>query len=333
MRKSTKAANPTLDVYPIKNDSVCLDIVLGTNLFKGKSISVPIYEEESPYMPVFEKGYVFDPNSLIAVVNFLANPLGDALYLFGPSGCGKTSVVSQVASLLGWPMIQTTLNGRFELADLIGHPTICGDQVMYVHGPLARAMKYGYILVLNEIDLADPSELAGLNDVLEGRALVVVQNDGEIIEPHPNFRLVATANTRGGGEAHNYCGTQILNSAFLDRFRFIPCTYMSAETETKVLKKAYPELTKQFCEALVRVASEVRDSNLNCTTKHIYMSVPMSPRALLRWAGLVTKYKNVENPVDLALEHAFTARMSKDESTYVHRLYRDVSGENMVIFE
>ena len=64
----------------------------------------------------------------------------------------------------------------------------------FQYGPLAKAMKYGHVLVLNEIDLADAGELAGLNDVLEGRPLVLADNAGEIIHPHPLFRVVATAN-------------------------------------------------------------------------------------------------------------------------------------------
>ena len=46
-----------------------------------------------------------------------------------------------------------------------------GEQpsVKFIYGPLARAMKSGGILLLNEVDLCDPAQLSGLNDVLEGR--------------------------------------------------------------------------------------------------------------------------------------------------------------------
>lgn len=322
----------TKDAYADSNEMFNVDKLLGTDIFGRREIQLPVYSKVTPYTAKVQPNYVFDNDSLTAIVNFLANPLGDALYLFGPSGCGKTSAINQVAALFGWPIVQMTLNGRFEVADLIGHPTICGEQVVFVHGPLARAMKYGYILILNEIDLADPSELAGLNDVIEGRALVVVQNNGEVIEPHPNFRLVVTANTRGTGDGNAYCGTQMLNMAFLDRFRFIACSYMRTSVEAELLHRSFPILTEDFCLALVRVANEIRDSHLNYSTKHIYITVPMSTRALMRWAGLVCCYKDAMHPVDLALDQAFCSRISEDESTFVHRLYRDVSGEKMKIF-
>ncbi len=48
----------------------------------------------------------------------------------------------------------------------------------FVYGPLALAVKYGHLLIINEMDLAEPAELAGLNDILEGAPLVIAQNGG-----------------------------------------------------------------------------------------------------------------------------------------------------------
>ena len=86
----------------------------------------------------------------------------------------------------------------------------------FQYGPLAVAMKYGHVLVLNEVDLADAGELAGLNDTLEGRPLVLAENAGEIIHPHPMFRVICTANSSGAGDnSGRYVGVQQQNLAFL----------------------------------------------------------------------------------------------------------------------
>jgi cobaltochelatase CobS len=88
-------------------------------------------------------------------------------------------------------------------------------------GPLAVAMREGHLLLINEVDLADPAELAGLNDVLEGRPLVITQNGGEIIKPHPMFRVVVTGNSTGSGDASGlYQGVMMQNLAAMDRYRF-----------------------------------------------------------------------------------------------------------------
>ncbi len=70
----------------------------------------------------------------------------------------------------------------------------------FMYGPLAVAMREGHLLLINEVDLADPAELAGLNDVLEGRPCDRSEWR-EIIKPHPMFRVVVTGNSTGSGDA------------------------------------------------------------------------------------------------------------------------------------
>ena len=46
-------------------------------------------------------------------------------------------------------------------------------------------MRYGAIILLNEIDLTSPEIAAGLNSVLDGSPLCIAENGGELIVPHP----------------------------------------------------------------------------------------------------------------------------------------------------
>lgn len=87
-----------------------------------------------------------------------------------------------------------------ELSDLVGQFVLIEGSTRFVHGPLAVALREGHLLLLNEIDLMDPAELAGLNDVIEGHPLVIPQNGGEVIRPHPKFRVFATGNSAGAGD-------------------------------------------------------------------------------------------------------------------------------------
>ncbi len=315
------------DFAPAGHREVDAGAAFGMEELRGTAIRTPVFDERCEYLAAVRENYVFDAPLLRFLLSFLGRPAGDALYLHGPSGCGKTSAVIQTAAVLRWPAVSLTLNGRFELADLIGHPAIVKDRLVFVHGPLARAMKHGYILVLNELDLADAAELSGLNDVLEGRSLVVIQNNGEVIRPHPDFRLIVTANTRGTGNRSSFHGTQLLNAAFLDRFIFVSCGYMPAERETSLLKKAVPGLSGDLVAGMVRVASEIRKSHAEPKPNHVYMSVPMSTRALVRWAELTAEYAYESNPAETAFVHAFAGRLSADERCYALRLRRDVMGD------
>lgn len=321
----------TRDGFPLSVRHADAGAEFGLKELKGVSLDVPVFTESCQYLPVPKDDYVFNPGLLRNILSFLGRSAGDALYLHGPSGCGKTSMVIQTAAVLKWPVVSLTVNGRFELADLIGHPTIVKNELVFVHGALARAMKYGYILILNEIDVADAAELSGLNDVLEGRSLVVIQNNGEVIKPHPCFRLVVTANTCGRGSRGTYHGTQLLNAAFLDRFRFIGCDYMSSEEELKLLKEVVPDMDEGLLSGMVKVASEIRKSHLDPMPNHVYMSIPMSTRALVRWAKLTAEYSSYESdPADAALVHAFTGRLSEEERAYVTRLKFDVMAGDTV---
>jgi cobaltochelatase CobS len=88
-------------------------------------------------------------------------------------------------------------------------------------GPLPLAMKYGWVYCADEYDFGMPSVLAAYQPVMEGKALIIKDAPPEwrVVDPHPNFRFVATGNTNGGGdETGLYQGTQIQNAANYSRF-------------------------------------------------------------------------------------------------------------------
>jgi len=55
--------------------------------------------------------------------------------------------------------------GGWKFADLVGHLTVKNGSMTFEYGPLALAMRYGAIILLNEIDLTSPEIAAGLNSV------------------------------------------------------------------------------------------------------------------------------------------------------------------------
>ena len=86
-----------------------------------------------------------------------------------------------------------------EFADLVGHCTVQKNNMTFEYGPLALAMRYGGLFLLNEIELTAPEVAAGLNSIVDGAPLCIVENGGERITPNPMFRLAATANSNGAG--------------------------------------------------------------------------------------------------------------------------------------
>ena len=188
-------------------------------IFSGKASGRKVtgYNTVSPFTPKVDSNYIFHESSRDVVVWFM-NP-SDPLYLFGPTGCGKTSLIKQLAAKLNYPVFELTGHSRLEYPDMVGHLSVDSGNMKFQYGPLALAMKFGGLFLLNEIDLLDPATAAGLNTILDGAPLCIPENNGELITPHANFRFAATANTNGASdETGLYQGTLRQNLAFLDRF-------------------------------------------------------------------------------------------------------------------
>ncbi|MEG6502967.1 AAA family ATPase [Desulfovibrio sp. 1188_IL3213] len=300
-------------------------------VFSGKPSGTTVrgYAAASAYTPAIDPDYIFHESSRDIVVWFV-NPQGlqEPLYVFGPTGCGKTSCIKQLAARLNYPVFEVTGHGRLEFADLVGHLTVKDGNMTFEYGPLALAMRYGAIILLNEIDLTSPEIAAGLNSVLDGSSLCVAENGGEIIPPHPMFRFVATANTNGAGDDTGlYQGTQRQNLAWLDRFIICEVGYPAADVEKKLLAQRFPSLPETLCATMVDYANEVRKlfmgeaSTGNLTNT---IEVTFSTRSLLRWGDLTVRFQPLAHrgiqPITYALDRALAYRASRETRAMLHEL-------------
>ena len=278
-------------------------------------------------IPIVDNNYVFELNVLNEVLLSLTSKEHDCLYLTGPSGCGKTSLVQQIAARLGWGVEQLTLCGKSDIDDLIGHSSLRRGHLCFEYGPLVRALRFGEILLLNEIDLMPPADLAVLNDVLEGRPLTVSANLGEVIKPHRDFRVVATANSKGSGDRRGfYNGVRLQNQAFLDRWRFIEMTYPSVRAESVILKKCCTNLPEETLNRLLKLAVELRrDSNEEEITSVTSLSAPFSTRSLIRVASIFEQCSDFVEPSRI-IDMGFGSRLPAVEREYVKRLCADIFG-------
>ena len=270
-------------------------------------------------VPKTDPLYVFPKEQLEDMLLFMAYPGGDGLYLSGPAGCGKTSAVINLCGHLHWGLTQVTVGSRTEAADLIGRPAIRNGQIEFEYGALVKAMRAGHVLLINEVDMMPPGELAALNDVLEGRPLTVTQHEGEVIEPSPWFRVVCTANSKGNGDG--YAGSRLLNSAFMDRFRVIDLDYPSPRAEETVLKLSAPALGEHALRSLMQLATELRRQSTDDNSTN-QLSAPFSTRALVRTASLIEKGL----PAQKAVELSFSSKLPRVEREYVFRLTSDIFG-------
>ena len=298
------------------------------DLFSGQPSGRMIRGFAAPclYTPTINPDYLFHDAMRELVVWFLSPT--DPLYVFGPTGSGKSSLVRQVAAKLNYPVFDITGHGRLEFADLAGHLTVDNGSMRYQYGPLALAMKFGGLFLLNELDLLDPSTAAGLNGVLDGEPLCLPENGGEIIPPHPMFRFVATANTNGGADQTGlYQGTLRQNLAFMDRFWLCEVGYPDAEAECKLLQRLTPDLPSEVLRTMVNYANQVRRLFAGQGDQQQpgeSIDVTFSTRTLIRWSQLTVGFQPLARqgikPVFHALDRALGFRATPSTRALLHEL-------------
>ena len=216
------------------------------------------------HVPEVDEGYVFLEELAKQVLISLKE--NEKVLLVGPTGVGKSTLIEQLAARLNWPVVRVAASGGLTESDLLGEWTVRKGETVFNYGFLPRAMKMGAICLIDEIDGIEPSVAFAIHQLMEDQGkLVLLQNGGEIIEPHENFRLVTTANSLGNGnESGLYSGTKVLNAAFLDRFAAVfRMSYMPADLEVEVIRARAPSCTKALAKKLVKVASDVREAKKN----------------------------------------------------------------------
>ena len=181
----------------------------------------------------------------------------------------------------------------------------------------------GAICLIDEVDGMEPSVAFAIHQLMEDQGkLVLLQNGGEIIEPHDNFRLVTTANTLGNGdESGLYTGTKVLNAAFLDRFAVVfRISYMPAGLEADVIRARVPECGVRLARKFVRVAADVREARENdqayCT---------FSTRRLI---DLARKNAQLGN-LSVALELAVLNRLQNEDRQVVFEICQRHLGDRL----
>lgn len=162
-------------------------------------------------------------------------------------------------------MRRVSLNGETCVADFVGHWTVNDQrQTVFVQGILPRAMAEGQILQLDEVDAMQPEIGFVLQQVLEPGGRLLLTDTGEEIAPHPEFRLVATANTLGfGSESGLYAsGTHVLNFSWLDRWDVVVhVDYLPAAAEVRLLQSRFSNLNGSLISALVQAANDLRKAH------------------------------------------------------------------------
>lgn len=179
------------------------------------------------------------------------------ILLVGPAGCGKTHLAGQVAEALGLTYAAISCTAGLSESALTGWLLPVGDagRFEYVTSPFVRAYEHGGLVLLDEIDAADPNVLLIINAALaNGRMTIPHRVGSPTVKRHPDFVCIAAANTYGHGADRVYAGRAQLDGALLDRFR---AGVVTLDYDAELEKQAAPEELIKWAHAVRATVSEL----------------------------------------------------------------------------
>ncbi|KAI9276342.1 P-loop containing nucleoside triphosphate hydrolase protein [Umbelopsis sp. AD052] len=197
----------------------------------------------------------------------------------GPTSSGKTSMVEYVAKRTGHRFVRINNHENTDLQEYLGTYISNADgKLVFQEGVLVEALRNGYWIVLDELNLAPSDVLEALNRLLDDNRELLIPETQEIVKPHPQFMLFATQNPAG-----LYGGRKALSRAFRNRFLELYFDDIpEAELETILSKRC--SMAPSYCKKLVQVYKalmERRQSTRIFEQKHGFITL----RDLFRWAG------------------------------------------------
>ena len=174
--------------------------------------------------------------------------------LTGEAGSGKTTIALNIAKEHEKEIFIISGSKQVTLSNLKGFISIDGK---YIPSQLRKAVEEGHYLLIDEIDAMDSNVLLSLNTIENG----IMEFPDKVINIHPDFRLIATANPM---EEHSiYTGRSKLDFSTLDRFYTVPITRDKALEKSLVSEETFKNISivrKLFKDNGISKPITMRDS-------------------------------------------------------------------------
>ena len=227
-------------------------------------------------------------------------------------------------------MVRVNLDAHVSRIDLVGKDAIVlkdGQQVTeFREGMLPWAIQRPIALVFDEYDAGRPDVMFVIQRVLESSGRLTLLDQNRVIRPNPWFRLFATSNTVGLGDATGlYHGAQQINQAQLDRWNVVATlNYLDHDVEAEIVAAKVPEWQdaegRRTIAAMVRVADMTRNAFMNGD-----ISTVMSPRTVITWA----QNTQIFGDIGAAFRLTFLNKCDELERPTIAEFYQRAFGEDL----
>ncbi len=272
-----------------------------------------------------------------------------ALLLTGETGVGKDRLVTQLCAQTNRPLVRVNFGAGTTYADLVGEyaPNEAADEIRvtqieqladehdigiteaaqlvgaehafeFTPGILYRAVEQGWTFVADELNAAGPAATMPLHGLTERTGQLVVKATAEVLDPHPEFRFVATMNPP------RYAGTSPLNDAFRSRFWELSIEYLSPPAERRLLYETTElrrgiDRDERIAERLTELAA-----NLRMSYRDRDIATPTSHRETIKVGRLITEFEM--SPIQAA-KQVFETRATLEDRNAVAKAIESVRWE------
>lgn len=235
---------------------------------------------KGPFTPEAQPHYIITPFIEKNLKNLLraSSTRRFPILLQGPTSAGKTSMVEYLAKISGNKCVRINNHEHTDLQEYLGSYVSTEDGTLrYQEGVLVEALRNGYWIVLDELNLAPSDVLEALNRLLDDNRELFLPETQEVVRPHANFMLFATQNPAG-----LYGGRKVLSRAFRNRFLELHFDDIP-ENELEIILTERTQIAPSFCRRIVSVYKELsvlRQSTRLFEQKNSFATL----RDLFRWA-------------------------------------------------
>lgn len=198
--------------------------------------------------------------TLVSVLSQRVNCL-----MVGQAGSGKTMGAEKAAEALGLKYYTISVGAQTTKTEFFGYMDATGK---YVRTLFREAFEFGGVFLLDEMDAGNANVIVSINQALANG--ITAFPDG-MVPKHPDFILVATANTWGNGTSREYVGRNQLDASTLDRFAMIEWSY-DEELEDSLVDN------KKWLKEVRRIRQIVADKKIRTV---------ISPRASITGSKLL----------------------------------------------
>ncbi|XP_057977825.1 midasin isoform X2 [Malania oleifera] len=290
-------------------NQMILSYLLGGKIPRDKSFDAYLMARDYLVSDDFLESYVLTKSVKEHLKNLARSILIKRypVLLQGPTSSGKTSLVQYLAAITGHEFVRINNHEHTDLQEYLGSyiTDACGKLVFH-EGVLVKAVRNGYWIVLDELNLAPSDVLEALNRLLDDNRELFVPELCETVHAHPDFMLFATQNP-----PTFYGGRKMLSRAFRNRFVEIHVDEIP-ENELSTILERRCKIPESYAKKMVEVMKELqlhRQRSKVFAGKHGFIT----PRDLFRWADRFRTFGSSYE--DLARDGYFLlAEKLRDES-------------------